>query len=123
MKSQVAFITRALPHIQGKISLIRHKPLYIRNVLSLLQIGEIIATKRRALGLNQATLASHAKVGHSTLDALENGRIGELGYSKITRILTALSLELTIQETANRRPTLEELMEEDRDDQSLDRRR
>lgn len=67
-------------------------------------------------------LARQAKVGHSTLDALENGRIGELGYSKITRILTALSLELTIQEATNHRPTLEELMEEDRDDQGLDRR-
>ena len=92
-------------------------------MLSLIQLGEIIATKRRALGLTQATLAKQAKVGHSTLDALENGRIGELGYSKITRILAALSLELTIQEAGNRRPTLEELMEEDRDDQGLDRQR
>jgi len=32
-------------------------------------------------------------------------------------------VELHIQESAGRRPTLEELMEEDRDDQSLDRRR
>lgn len=92
-------------------------------MLTLLQIGEIVATKRRALGLSQATLAKRARVGHSTLDALENGRIGELGYSKITRILTALGLELTVQEASKRRPTLEELMEEDRDDQSLDRRR
>lgn len=90
---------------------------------SLVQIGELIATKRRALGLSQGTLAKQARVGHSTLDALENGRIGELGYSKIARILTALSLELTVHEAANRRPTLEELMEEDRDDQGLDRRR
>ncbi|QHS50601.1 helix-turn-helix domain-containing protein [Edaphobacter sp. 12200R-103] len=106
-----------------KIAIDPAKTLYIRYVLTLIQIGEIVATKRRALGLSQATLARQARVGHSTLDALENGRIGELGYSKITRILTALSLELTIQEAANRRPTLEELMEEDRDDQSLDRRR
>jgi transcriptional regulator with XRE-family HTH domain len=97
--------------------------LYIRYMLTLIQLGEIVAAKRRALGLSQAALARQASVGHSTLDALENGRIGELGYSKITRILAALGLELTIQEAANRRPTLEELMEEDRDDQSLDRRR
>ena len=89
----------------------------------MIEIGGIIATQRRALGLSQATLARLARVGHSTLDALENGRIGELGYSKISRILTALNLELTIQELASRRPTLEELMEEDRDDQGLDRRR
>lgn len=86
-------------------------------------MGEQIAARRKVLGLNQAALAKHAKVGHSTLDALENGRLGELGVSKIIRLLSALGLELKIQETAERRPTLEELMEEDHDDQGLDRRR
>jgi transcriptional regulator with XRE-family HTH domain len=91
-------------------------------MLDLIRIGEAVATKRRSLGLSQAALAKQAKVGHSTLEALENGRIGELGYSKIGKILSALGLELTIQEAAGRRPTLDELMEEDRDDQGLDRR-
>lgn len=86
-------------------------------------LGEQIAARRRTLGLSQAALAKQAKVGHSTLDALENGRLGELGLSKIIRLLSALGLELKIQETAGRRPTLEDLMEENRDDQSLDRRR
>jgi transcriptional regulator with XRE-family HTH domain len=92
-------------------------------MLTLSSIGERIATRRRTLGLSQAVLAKQAKVGHSTLDALENGRLGELGLSKITKILSVLGLELKIQETAARRPTLEELMEEDRDDQGLDRQR
>lgn len=91
-------------------------------MLTLPSIGEQIAAKRKALGLSQAILAKQAKVGHSTLDALENGRLGELGLSKIVKLLSALGLELRIQETAGRRPTLEELMEEDRDDQSLERR-
>lgn len=86
-------------------------------------IGEQIAERRRTLGVSQAALAKQAKVGHSTLDALENGRLGELGLSKIIRLLSALGLELKIQEAAARRPTLEDLMDEDRDDQSLDRRR
>jgi hypothetical protein len=51
---------------------------------------------------------------------LENGRLGELGYSKITNILTALGLELKLQEASAVRPTLEELMEEARDDDGLD---
>ena len=92
-------------------------------MLTLSSIGERIATRRRTLGLSQAVLAKQAKVGHSTLDALENGRLGELGLSKISKILSVLGLELKIQETAARRPTLEELMEEDRDDQGLDRQR
>jgi transcriptional regulator with XRE-family HTH domain len=86
-------------------------------------IGKQIAARRRTLGLSQAALAKQARVGLSTLDALENGRLGELGLSKIIRLLSALGLELKIQEAAGRRPTLEDLMEEDRDDQSLDRRR
>jgi transcriptional regulator with XRE-family HTH domain len=91
-------------------------------MLLLSSLGEQIAAKRKALGLTQTQLAKKAKVGLSTLDALENERLGELGYSKITNILTALGLELKLQETSARRPTLEELMDEGRDDQGLDRR-
>jgi transcriptional regulator with XRE-family HTH domain len=92
-------------------------------VLPLTLLGEHIATKRKTLGLTQPILAKKAKVGLSTLDALENGRLGELGYSKITNILAALGMELKLQEARAGRPTLDELMEEGRNDQGLDRRR
>ena len=90
---------------------------------ALTSLGGQIATKRKVLGLTQSVLAKKARVGLSTLDALENGRLGELGYSKITNILTALGLELKLQEASAGRPTLEELMKEARDDEDLDRRR
>jgi DNA-binding XRE family transcriptional regulator len=112
-----------IPHIQGSSLDIDIFTSYIRQVESLTSIGERIAGRRKALGLSQAALARQARVGHSTLDALENGRLGELGLSKILRILSALGLELKIQETTAHRPTLEELMKEDRDDQGVDRRR
>ncbi len=92
-------------------------------MLPLSSVGERIASKRQELGLTQPALAKKARVGLSTLDALENARLGELGYSKITNILSALGLELKLQELSARRPTLDELMEEDRDDKGLDRRR
>jgi transcriptional regulator with XRE-family HTH domain len=92
-------------------------------MLSLASIGELIANRRKALGLTRAALALQAGIGLSTLEALENGRIGELGYSKIVRLLSALGLELTVQQTSPRRPTLEDLMREENHDQSLDRRR
>jgi transcriptional regulator with XRE-family HTH domain len=92
-------------------------------MLSLSSLGERIALKRKTLAMTQPMLAKKARVGLSTLDALENGRLGELGYSKITNILTALGLELKLQEASTRRPTLDELMKEGRDDQGLDRRR
>jgi transcriptional regulator with XRE-family HTH domain len=92
-------------------------------MLPLSSLGEHIATKRKALGLTQPMLAKRARVGLSTLDALENGRLGELGYSKITNILMALGLELKLQAASTSRPTLDELMEERRNDQGLDRSR
>ncbi len=97
--------------------------LYIRCMLTLLSIGEQIAAKRKVAGLTQSELAKKAKIGLSTLDALENGRLGELGYSKVTNVLSALGLELKLQKAIARRPTLDELIEEERDDQGLDRRR
>lgn len=92
-------------------------------MLPLFSIGEEIAKKRKALGWSQTVLAKKAGVARSTLEALENARLGELGYSKITNILTALGLELNLQEARARRPTLDELMNEEDDDQGLDRRR
>ncbi len=92
-------------------------------MLTLCTVGEQIANKRKALRLTKSALAQRAKVGLSTLDALENGRMGELGYSKITNILSALGLELKLQEASGRRPTLDELMQEDQNDQRPDRRR
>ena len=92
-------------------------------MLPLSSLAEKIAAKRKSLGFSQAALAKKARIGRSTLDALENARLGELGYSKITNILSALGLELKLQEARSSRPTLEELIEEERDEKDLDRRR
>jgi len=92
-------------------------------MLDLIFIGGQIAERRNTLKLSQTALARKAGVSRATLDALENGRAGELGFSKITRLLAALGLELTLQTASSQRPTLDELMQEDRDDKSLDRRR
>lgn len=91
-------------------------------MLNLTSLGQQIAKRRKARGLTQAVLAQNARIGRSTLDALENGRLGELGYSKVTNILAALGLELNVRDAGARRPTLEELMKEEHDDQDLDRR-
>ena len=85
-------------------------------MLPLPSIAEQIANKRKAMGLSQAALAQKARISRATLDALENGRLGEIGYTKLTNILTALGLELKLQETSARRPTLEDLMNEESDD-------
>jgi transcriptional regulator with XRE-family HTH domain len=92
-------------------------------VLNLITIGANVAQRRKEHGLTQTQLSRDAGISRATLDALENGRAGELGFSRLTRLLAALGLELTIQPTSSHRPTLDELLQEDRDDQDLDRRR
>ena len=77
-------------------------------MLPMATIAEEIARKRKELGLSQSALAKRAHIGRSTLDALENGRMGELGYTKINNILSALGLELRLQEATSRRPTLQQ---------------
>jgi len=91
-------------------------------VLDLISLGAEIADNRRKFKLSQTALARKAGLSRATLEALENGRARELGFSKVTRLLAALGLELKLQTAGSQRPTLEELMQEDRDDQSLDRR-
>jgi transcriptional regulator with XRE-family HTH domain len=92
-------------------------------MLDLVSIGTQIAKHRKKLGFSQTTLARMAGVSRATLDALENSRAGELGFRKVTKLLAALGLELKLQAVTSHRPTLDELLEEDHDDQSLDRRR
>ena len=86
-------------------------------------LGSQIADRRKKLKLSQTALARKAGVSRATLDALENGRAGELGFAKLTKLLAVLGLELKLQNASSERPTLDELLEEDRDDQGLDRRR
>jgi transcriptional regulator with XRE-family HTH domain len=96
--------------------------------MSLPELSSAIAEKRRSLKVSQLELAQKARVSRATLDALENQRAGEIGFSKLTRILAALGLELKLQDEQSRRPTLDDLRQEDmteaeRHDQNLDRRR
>ena len=90
-------------------------------MLDLIGIGKDVAENRKKLKLSQTTLTRKAGLSRATLDALENGRARELGFSKVTKLLAALGLELALQTARSPRPTLDELMQEDRHDQGLDR--
>jgi transcriptional regulator with XRE-family HTH domain len=92
-------------------------------MLDMIFMGQQIAARRKSLKLSQVALARKAGISRATLEALENGRSGEMGFSKITKLLAALGLEVKLQAASSRRPTLDELLNEDRDDQSMDRRR
>ena len=85
-------------------------------VLDLISIGTQIADRRKQLKLSQTELSRQAGLSRATLSALENGRAGELGFSKVTRLLAVIGLDLALQTASSQRPTLDELMQEDRDD-------
>lgn len=91
-------------------------------MLDLPSLGPEIAKRRKAMGLRQSDLADKARVSRATVEALENGRLGELGFAKLMRILAAVGLGLTLGDATKRRPTLEELILEDESDQALGRR-
>lgn len=88
-------------------------------MLSLPSLGSVIAERRKERHLRQIDLAQKAHVSRATIDALENGRLGELGIGKIAKILSALDLDLVVSEARKRRPTLDQLIQEDQSDQSL----
>lgn len=81
-------------------------------MMDLLTIGAEIATRRKALQMTQPELAKRARVGRSTLAALENGAIRELGFAKIMAILAVLGLDLRLTAANAGRPTLEDLQRE-----------
>lgn len=84
-------------------------------MLSLSEIGLKVAAARRARNLSQTELAKIAGVSRATIDALENARVGELGFAKLTRILAVVGLDFALREDNQQRPTLDELRAEDRD--------
>jgi len=88
----------------------------ILGMTTLGQIGHAVATARGSLGIRQVDLAARAGLSRATIDALENGRASDLGFSKLARILAALGLELSLRPATNERPTLDDLMREDADD-------
>jgi transcriptional regulator with XRE-family HTH domain len=82
---------------------------------SLSSIGNKIAAARNDHGLRQIDLADASALSRATIDALENGRAGDIGVSKLNRILAVLGLELAIRPATNR-PTLDDLLKADSDD-------
>jgi len=84
-------------------------------MLDLVDIGKVVAERRKSLKLTQPAVAALAKVGMSSIDALENGRARELGFTKVSRILSALDMGLRLVESPRARPTLEDLLRDEDD--------
>lgn len=78
------------------------------------QIGQRICNARKGRKLSQGMLAQQLGMGRATISGIENGTVSEIGIRKILSICAALGLELVAQERS-KRPTLQQLMQEQRD--------
>ena len=89
--------------------------------MDLVDLGDLVKKTRRAQKLSQGELVLRSKVSRARLDALENGRISDIGFKNLMRVMNALGLDLRVTQLNDRRPTLEDLVEEDENASRLGR--
>ena len=70
-------------------------------------IARTVQRGRKALGLTQEQLAARAKVSRSTIARMETGRLADIGYGALLRILNAVKLDLRLTALSRGRPTFE----------------
>lgn len=78
-------------------------------MLTLENIAGRVKFARKGKGLSQSELGARANVSRAQIDRLENGRISDIGFLTLARILRALDLDLSVGPMNYGRPTLGEL--------------
>lgn len=63
---------------------------------TLQEMGETVASRRRALGLKQQDVAAKAGISPESLSRFERGRLPELGTRKLLSLLAVLGMELDV---------------------------
>jgi len=79
---------------------------------NLIEIADDIKLHRKQLGLTQWQLAEKSGVSRARIALLESHNISEIGFKNLMRIMNAVGLDLRITNLNQRRPTLEDLMDE-----------
>lgn len=64
---------------------------------TLQELGEAVAVRRRALGLQQGMVADSAGITAETLSRFERGHVAEFGARKLLAVLAVLGMELDLQ--------------------------
>lgn len=82
-------------------------------MLDLTDIGARVRATRKARRLTQSALGASAGVSRAQIDRLENGRLADIRFSALARLLAVLGLELRLTDANRGRPTLEDLAREE----------
>lgn len=78
---------------------------------SLSELGEAVATRRKALKLSQSYVAAHSGLTRETIVRFERGQVTEFGSRKLLAVLAVLGMEMTFNEVGVS-GTLDELRRE-----------
>jgi transcriptional regulator with XRE-family HTH domain len=70
--------------------------------MNLADIGQLVHSRREALGLSQARLARLAGLSRATINQLENGNLVDLGAAKLMMLLDLLGMDLDARPRAPR---------------------
>ncbi|MDX2264325.1 MAG: helix-turn-helix domain-containing protein [Hyphomicrobiales bacterium] len=81
--------------------------------MTLDDIATAVREARKELRLTQEQLAALAQVSRPTIARLETGRLAQIGYKPLLRILNATGLDLRLTPLNRGRPTLDELAREE----------
>jgi transcriptional regulator with XRE-family HTH domain len=79
----------------------------------LLELGERIKKTRKGLRMTRDQLAEKSGVSRARIEALENVRAGDIGFKNLLRVMNAVGLDFRITTLNQRRPTLEDLAEDE----------
>jgi len=79
--------------------------------MDMMEIGAQVKARRVELGLSQADLVKQAGVSRTTLSALENGSLPEIGINRLMRILDVVQLDMSLKPSMVYRPTMDELQD------------
>lgn len=90
---------------------------YLHHICVIMLTLDTIATEIRAArkvkGVSQSELGRLADVSRAQIDRLEHGRVTDVGFQTLLRILRSLDMDLTLGPSNQGRPTLYELRRDD----------
>lgn len=74
--------------------------------MQLREVGMHVHDKRKSLGISQAQLAKLAGLSRTTVNQLESGALDDLGFSKLTQLMSILGLTFDAKTRYKKSPAL-----------------